>query len=48
MKRKSLDKNINVLKYVLINFIFTKLEFLCMAHLLMHYTSKATINNLGA
>jgi len=36
MKKKSLDKNMNVLKHVLINFIFTKLEFLCMAHLIMH------------
>jgi len=36
MKNKSLDKNMNVLKHVLINFIFTKLEVLCMAHLIMH------------
>ena len=29
-------------------FIFTKPEFLCMAHLFMHYTDIATINNFGA
>jgi len=38
----------NVLKHVFINLIFTKLAFLCMAHLIMHYTDIATVNNLGA
>jgi len=38
----------NVLKHVFINFIFTKLEFLCMAHLIMYWTNIATINYLGA
>jgi len=36
MKKKFFDKNMNVLKQVFINFIFTKLEFLCMEHLIMH------------
>jgi len=36
MKKKSLDKNMIVLKHVFINFIFRKLEFLCMSHLLLH------------
>jgi len=35
-KKNSLDKNLNILKHVFINFIFTKLDFLCMAHLIMH------------
>jgi len=38
----------NVLKYVYINLIFTKFEFLCMEHLIMHETDMATVNNLGA
>jgi len=38
----------NVLKHVFINLIFTKVEFLCMTHLLMHKTDIAIINNLGA
>jgi len=32
IKKKSFDKNMNVLKYVFINFIFTKLEF-CVWHI---------------
>jgi len=36
MKKKLLDKNMNVLKRVFINFIFTNFEFLCMTHLTMH------------
>ena len=44
IKKKSLDKNMNVLNHVFINFIFTKLEFLCMAHLFTHWTKKCILN----
>jgi len=47
IKKKSFDENMNVLKHVFINFIFTKLEFLCLAHLIMYWTNTATINYLG-
>ena len=30
------DKNTNVLKHVFITFIFTKLQVLCIAYLIMH------------
>jgi len=48
IKKKFFDESMNVLKHVFINFIFTKLEFLCMAHLIMYWTNIATINYLGA
>jgi len=40
MKKKSLDRHLNVLKHAFINFIFVKLElswiWLCTRHLIMH------------
>ena len=44
IKKKSLDKNMNVLNHVFINFIVTQLEFLCMAHLFTHWTKKCILN----
>jgi len=33
--------NVLNLKHLFINFIFAKLQFLCMAHLIMHETDTA-------